>query len=98
MVERLIAEGRTLRLNERTYPNCVLHRSDSSDVARTEQVTFICSRRKTDAGPTNNWMARGQAQQKNRALVDGAMPARTMCVAPYLQRPATSHTTRARQQ
>jgi len=95
MVERLIAEGRTLRLNERTYPNCILHRSDPSDVARTEQVTFICSRRKDDAGPTNNWMAPEEAKQKIGALFSGAMAGRTMYVVPYLMGPADSHMTRA---
>ena len=95
MVERLVAEGRTVHLNERTYPNCVLHRSDSSDVARTEQVTFICSRRKDDAGPTNNWMAPEEAKQKIGALFDGAMAGRTMYVVPYLMGPANSHMTRA---
>jgi len=95
MVERLVAEGRTVHLNERTYPNCVLHRSDPSDVARTEQVTFICSRRKDDAGPTNNWMAPEEGKQKIGALFDGAMAGRTMYVVPYLMGPADSHMTRA---
>lgn len=94
MVEKLIAEGRTVRLNEQTYPNCILHRSDPSDVARTEQVTFICSRRKEDAGPTNNWMAPEEAKQKVGALFNGAMNDRTMYVVPYLMGPADSHMTR----
>ncbi|PYU36133.1 MAG: phosphoenolpyruvate carboxykinase (GTP) [Acidobacteria bacterium] len=94
MVETLVAEGRTVRLNERTYPNCILHRSDPSDVARTEQVTFICSRRKEDAGPTNNWMAPEEAKQKVGALFDGAMAGRTMYVVPYLMGPADSSMTR----
>ena len=94
MVEKLIAEGRTVRLNDRTYPNCILHRSDPSDVARTEQITFICSRRKEDAGPTNNWMAPEEAKQKVGALFDGAMAGRTMYVVPYLMGPADSRMTR----
>jgi phosphoenolpyruvate carboxykinase (GTP) len=95
MVEKLVAEGRTVRLNEKTYPNCILHRSDPSDVARTEQVTFICSRKKEDAGPTNNWMAPEEAKQKVGALFDGAMAGRTMFVVPYLMGPADSRMTRA---
>jgi phosphoenolpyruvate carboxykinase (GTP) len=95
MVERLIAEGRTIRLNEQTYPNCILHRSDPSDVARTEEVTFICSRRKEDAGPTNNWMAPEEAKQKVGTLFNGAMEGRTMYVVPYLMGPADSRMTRA---
>jgi phosphoenolpyruvate carboxykinase (GTP) len=95
MVETLLIEGRTVRLNEKTYPNCILHRSDPSDVARTEQVTFICSRKKEDAGPTNNWMAPEEAKQKIGALFDGAMAGRTMYVVPYLMGPADSHMTRA---
>jgi phosphoenolpyruvate carboxykinase (GTP) len=94
MVEELIAEGRTVHLNEKTYPNCILHRSDPSDVARTEQVTFICSRRKEDAGPTNNWMAPEEAKQKVGALFDGSMAGRTMYVVPYLMGPANSPMTR----
>src|SRR6201997_1235004 len=94
MAEKLIAEGRTVHLNKETYPNCILHRSDPSDVARTEQITFICSRRKEDAGPTNNWMAPEEAKQKVGALFDGAMTERTMYVVPYLMGPADSPMTR----
>ena len=94
MVEKLTAEGRTVRLNEQTYPNCILHRSDPSDVARTEQVTFICSRSKEDAGPTNNWLAPEEAKQKVGALFNGAMKDRTMYVVPYLMGPADSDMTR----
>ena len=94
MAEKLIAEGRTVRLNEETYPNCILHRSDPSDVARTEQITFICSRRKEDAGPTNNWMAPEEAKKNVGALFDGAMAERTMYVVPYLMGPANSPMTR----
>ena len=95
MVETMLREGSTVRLNEASYPNCYLHRSDPNDVARTENVTFICSRRKEDAGPTNNWMAPAEAKEKIGKLFDGAMAGRTMYVVPYLMGPAGSPFTRA---
>ena len=95
MVETLLAEGRTLRLNEKTYPNCILHRSDPNDVARTEHLTYICTRRQEDAGPTNNWMAPAEAKAKVGALFSGAMAGRTMYVVPYLMGPADSPISRA---
>ena len=95
MVEALLAEGRTFRLNEKTYPDCILHRSDPSDVARTEEVTFICSRNRDDAGPTNNWMAPGEAKEKVGKLFKGAMAGRTMYAVPYLMGPPGSPITRA---
>jgi len=90
MKETMLAEGRTFPLNEKTYPNCLLYRSDPSDVARTEEVTFICTRREEDAGPTNNWMAPAEAKEKVGALFSGAMAGRTMYVVPYLMGPADS--------
>jgi phosphoenolpyruvate carboxykinase (GTP) len=88
--EEMLAGGHTWRLNEKTYPNCYLHRSDPSDVARTEHVTFICTQKKEDAGPTNNWMAPAEAKQKVGALFNGAMKGRTMYVVPYIMGPAKS--------
>jgi len=92
--QRIIAEmlhnGDSLTLNERTYPNCYLHRSSPNDVARTEHLTFICSPDKEDAGPTNNWMDPEGAKSKVGALLDGAMRGRTMYVVPYIMGPASS--------
>jgi phosphoenolpyruvate carboxykinase (GTP) len=92
--ERLTAEmlrdGTFLELNQKTYPRCYLHRSNPNDVARTEQLTFICTREKEDAGPTNNWMAPSEAKEKVRPLFDGAMKGRTMYVVPYILGPAKS--------
>ena len=89
--DTMLGEGRTVALNPQTYPNCFLHRSDPSDVARTEQVTFICSRNKEDApGQPNNWMAPADAKARIGKLFEGAMAGRTMYVIPYIMGPADS--------
>lgn len=79
-----------IELNQQTYPHCHLHRSNPNDVARTENLTFICTRQKSDAGPTNNWMAPAEAKDKVRPLFDGAMKGRTMYVVPYILGPVSS--------
>src|SRR4030095_11642677 len=81
-VERMLGDGTLLPLNQHTYPNCYLHRSHPNDVARTEQLTFICTRNKDDAGPSNNWMAPAEAKQKASAYLKGSMKGRTMYVIP----------------
>jgi phosphoenolpyruvate carboxykinase (GTP) len=92
--ERIVAEmlqtGTLIPLNSSSHPNCQLHRSNQNDVARTESVTFICTREKSDAGPTNNWMAPQEAKQKVGALFRGAMRGRTMYVLPYIMGPGDS--------
>jgi phosphoenolpyruvate carboxykinase (GTP) len=90
LTDEMLRNGSYIALNEQTYPNCYLHRSNPNDVARTENVTFICSRSKDDAGPTNNWMSPEDAKAKVRPLFDGAMKGRTMYVVPYILGPAAS--------
>src|SRR6185437_1771731 len=76
--------------NPQSYPNSFLYHSDPSDVARTEKVTFICTTRREDAGPTNNWMSPEEAKAKVRPIFDGAMRGRTMYVVPYVMGPVGS--------
>ena len=90
LIEAMLQDGTLLPLNPKTYPNCYLHRSHPSDVARTEQLTFICSREKDSAGPTNNWIAPLEAKATAGALFNGCMRGRTMYVIPYLMGPAGS--------
>jgi len=90
LMELALREGSFHRLNEKTYPNCFLHRSNPNDVARTEQVTFICTRKKEDVGPTNNWMAPTDAKEKVAPIFRGAMKGRTMYVMPYIMGPINS--------
>jgi phosphoenolpyruvate carboxykinase (GTP) len=90
MIAEMLRAGDSCALNEKTYPNCYLHRSSPNDVARTEHLTFICTPTKEDAGPTNNWMDPGAAKHKVGALLDGAMRGRTMYVVPYLMGPVGS--------
>ena len=71
MADTLIAQGRTVRLNEQTYPNCLLHRSDPNDVARTEKVTFICTQRQGRRRPDESLDGSRRSQRKNGALVCG---------------------------
>ncbi|HYE94037.1 MAG TPA: phosphoenolpyruvate carboxykinase (GTP) [Terriglobales bacterium] len=94
LIEAMLRDGTLIGLNPRTYPNCYLHRSHPQDVARTEQLTFICTREKDDAGPNNNWMAPAEAKQKAGAWFKGAMKGRTMYVVPYLMGPAGSSMSR----
>jgi phosphoenolpyruvate carboxykinase (GTP) len=90
LIEAMLRDGTLLPINHRSYPNCYLHRSHPQDVARTEQLTFICTREREDAGPTNNWMKPAEAKTKAGAYLRASMQGRTMYVIPYLMGPATS--------
>jgi phosphoenolpyruvate carboxykinase (GTP) len=94
LIEDMLRDGTLLPLNSRTYPSSYLHRSHPSDVARTEQLTFICTREREDAGPTNNWMAPADGKAKAGQWLRGGMQGRTMWVIPYLMGPAGSSMSR----
>ena len=82
--------GELMHLNQDALPGCLYHRTAQNDVARVEHLTFICTEKKEDAGPTNNWMSSAEAYEKLRKLFDGSMTGRTMYVIPYLMGPAAS--------
>ncbi|MCE5231981.1 MAG: phosphoenolpyruvate carboxykinase (GTP) [Mizugakiibacter sp.] len=90
LLERMQAAGTLLALNQDTHPRCYLHRSNPSDVARVEHLTFVCTRERDDAGPNNNWMAPAEAHAKIDALFDGCMHGRTLYVIPYCMGPIDS--------
>ncbi len=92
--ERMVADGTLIRLNQESHPRSFLHRSNPTDVARTEHLTFICSNEEVDAGPTNNWMSPDMAEQKVWPLFAGAMRGRTMYVVPYVMGPPGSRYSR----
>ncbi|MCP5145182.1 MAG: phosphoenolpyruvate carboxykinase (GTP) [Gammaproteobacteria bacterium] len=95
LVELMVADGTLEVLNQETHPNCYLHRSDPSDVARVEHLTFVCTSHRDDAGPNNHWMAPAEAHAKMDELFRGCMRGRTMYVVPYLMGPYGSPYSRA---
>ena len=90
LIDEMLKNGVLSELNQETHPNCYLHLSDPSDVARVEHLTFVCTKDPVEAGPNNNWMDPADAHAKMDELFAGAMEGRTMYVIPYCMGPIDS--------
>ena len=94
LTDEAVRSGILVPLNQEKWPGCYYHRSNPNDVARVEQLTFICTPIEEEAGPTNNWADPSEMYAKLNALAAGAMKGRTMYVVPYLMGPPGSPLTR----
>lgn len=88
--DEAVKQGELMKLNEEKLPGCYLHHTHPSDVARVEDRTFICSREKENAGPTNNWKDPKEAYELLYGIAKDSYKGRTMYVIPYSMGPVGS--------
>lgn len=88
--EIAVASGELIKLNQEKLPGCYLHRTAANDVARVEDRTFICTKKKEDAVPMNNWMDPEEMYAKLYALYDKSYAGKKMYVIPYMMGPLGS--------
>ncbi len=90
LIEEAETTGEVSRLNPKKLPGCLYHRTAINDVARTEDLTYICTKLQEDAGPTNNWMSPEEGYRRAGEIFKGSMRGRTMYVIPFSMGPVGS--------
>lgn len=90
LTQEALSTGELLELDRIKWPGCVYHRTAKNDVARTENLTFICTPTKQEAGPNNNWMTPEEGYRRAGEIFDGSMRGRTMYVIPFSMGPIGS--------
>jgi len=88
--KRGVARGQLIPLDAEKFPGCFYSRSKPNDVARTEHLTYICTKDKEAVGPTNNWMSPEEGYAKAREILKGSMKGHTLYVIPFSMGPVGS--------
>jgi phosphoenolpyruvate carboxykinase (GTP) len=94
LLQKAVEQGVLVKLDEKKWPGCYYHRSNPNDVARVEQLTFICTESADQVGPTNNWATPRDMYKKLNGMLKGCMKGRVMFVVPYLMGPPGSPLTK----
>jgi len=88
--QEAFSTGELIQLDQEKWPGCVYHRTALNDVARTENLTYICTRNEEDVGPINNWMSPVEGYRRAGEIFRGSMKGRTMYVIPFSMGPVGS--------
>ena len=90
LTREAVSTGEMIELDQQKLPGCYYHRTAVNDVARTEDLTYICTTDRENAGPTNNWMSPEEGYDRAGKIFANSMRGRTMYVIPFSMGPVGS--------